>query len=92
MAAGAGVPTARDEVSGRDSGLHFTIGSAAGHDSPNDQDLSEDLALVKLENALDPRAAADIARLRSRSGELFEVLVRPEANEPSRAERGTANG
>lgn len=28
-------------------GLHFTIGSAAGHDSPNDLDLSEDLALVK---------------------------------------------
>lgn len=34
-------------MSGESSGLHFTIGSAAGHDSPNDLDLSEDLALVK---------------------------------------------
>jgi hypothetical protein len=29
------------------SGLHFTIGSAAGHDSPGALDLREDLALAK---------------------------------------------
>jgi hypothetical protein len=28
-------------------GLHFTIGSAAGHDSPGALDLREDLALAK---------------------------------------------
>jgi hypothetical protein len=36
-----------DDVSSRGSSLHFTIGSAAGHESSDGLDLSEDLTLVK---------------------------------------------
>lgn len=49
---------------GGDGGLHFTVGSAAGHDSAGGIDLREDLALVKA-----PLLYADRVRLCSPGSE-----------------------
>lgn len=52
-------------------GLHFTVASAAGHDSPGSLDLSEDLALVKASLLY-----ADKVRLCSVGSSLLSAIAR----------------